>query len=823
MNRSAASPGVWAEAKALFGELTELPRDERESALRERSVAEEVRVAVWKLLDSHDSLDGFLDDSGPKPMTPARQQDPGLPERIGPYEPIERLGEGGFGVVYRARQRDPVDREVAVKLLKPGYDSPQLLARFTDERHLLVRVDHPDVVKVLDAGATSDGRSYVVMELARGEPITDFVRLSNLSLTARIRLMVRVIRAVHAVHQRAVIHRDLKPTNIMVGDDTDGPRPRIIDFGIATVVDEADRAGWTQAGTPIGTPKYASPEQFRGDSGVDIRTDVYSLGMVLCEVLTGRLPREPSADGEKPATPPSRLAEQACEPDIGRLARGDIDRIVLKAIAWEPDLRYGSAAALADDLERCLAGEPVLAAPPSRSYVLRKFVSRHRIASAAVAVALASLFIGFGSAVVGQWRAVRGQRAAEANAERAHFIGGFLLETLIENADPDVRNAPSVLSPEDLDVLAERAAAGADEDPETMVNMLQQIARLQNNYGGARKAKDTYATALRVAINHYGTPHPEVVEARVFLADTIAGAALGKYLDLLEKAEQEALALYGDDHPKYLRVWQRQDRSVEELEALRRRYEGDSSVEPADVLALYGDLGFRYMFARRTDDLLDITGRHLEIAEEHFGPDHTLTRSSRSFRATTLHSSGRFDEAAVLFREVQADSETRYGRDSQQFGVSSRGLAMSLRGMGRPAEALMHARAALEWTSAEPLAIAVSQLTLGSVLIDLGRYEEAVEVLRPSADEHRRRWPEGHRQIWRVEMILAEALVGAESYDEVAWLLEDLRSRIDPVSDGEAHARVLAMLAETLRGLGCAAEADEILRRIPVADEAGRG
>ncbi|MCP3918973.1 MAG: serine/threonine protein kinase [bacterium] len=393
----------WVRARETFLDLADADEKERAVALAELAREDpELCKQVERLL-AQDAA-----------SAPAEQ-------RVGPFVLLDRIGEGGFGTVYRARQEEPIVREVALKILKPGLKSPQFIARFADERKFLARIDHPDVVKILDAGAAEDGRLYVTMELVHGEPITTFVKEHDLALEERVALLQRVARAVHHVHQRAVIHRDLKPSNIMVTVVDGEPRPRIIDFGIATAVSEADRSGWTRIAGPMFTPSFASPEQVAGSDSIDIRADVYALGGVLCELLTGARPRERVTATETAARAPSTLVAADDESSVAeRSLRGDLDRIVLKCVAWEPDERYDSAAALADDLGRYLRHEPIQATPPSRLYLARKFARRNRLTVAAAAVALLAVIAGLVLAIDGRSRAVLQSRlalAAQKNAD----------------------------------------------------------------------------------------------------------------------------------------------------------------------------------------------------------------------------------------------------------------------------------------------------------------------------------------------------------------------------------------------------------------------
>src|SRR5688572_22825569 len=337
MSNRTEEAALWARARAHFLDLAELEPDAQ-------------RLALARLRGEDPALAPFVERLLMQDATAEeRARRAAVRERIGPYTVLEKLGEGGFGAVYRARQEHPIVREVALKVQKAGLDSPELVARFADERRYLARIDHPDVVKVLDAGVTDDKRLYVAMELVRGEPITEYVARERPPLEERVALLARVARAVHHVHQRAIIHRDLKPTNTLVTRVDGVPRPRLIDFGIATALSNADRVGWTRLVGPICTPGYAAPEQLAGSENIDVRADVYALGCVLCECLTGERPRDASASAATPPRRPSELSAAALpstrtSPVPPAALRGDLDLVVLKCVAEEPDERYDSAA-----------------------------------------------------------------------------------------------------------------------------------------------------------------------------------------------------------------------------------------------------------------------------------------------------------------------------------------------------------------------------------------------------------------------------------------------------------------------------------------------
>lgn len=388
--------------------------------------------------------------------------------RIGRYKLLQPLGEGGFGIVYLAEQKEPVKRRVALKIIKLGMDTRQVVARFEAERQALAMMDHPNISKVLDAGATETGRPYFVMELVRGVPITRYCDEMCLGTTARLDLFIQVCQAIQHAHQKGIIHRDIKPSNVLVTLHDGVPVPKVIDFGIAKATQQelTDKTIFTQFHQMIGTPAYMSPEQAEL-SGLDIdtRSDIYSLGVLLYELLVGRTPldgrellrggydeirrRIKEQDPPKPSTRVSTLEAQErvllarqrnLEPSAFTAElRGDLDWIVLKALEKDRKRRYETANGLALDIRRYLNQEPVLAAPPSRLYLLRKYLQKHRV-GVTVAASLAGFLI-LGSIVSG-WQAFRATRAQNAarRAEAQASQTAYSARMLLAQADWDTAN-----------------------------------------------------------------------------------------------------------------------------------------------------------------------------------------------------------------------------------------------------------------------------------------------------------------------------------------------------------------------------------------------
>ena len=341
--------------------------------------------------------------------------------KIGPYKLLQAIGEGGFGSVFMAEQTAPVQRKVALKIIKLGMDTRQVVARFEQERQALAMMDHPNIARVLDAGATDTGRPYFVMELVKGDPIVEYCDKNNLNIEGRLELFAQVCNAVQHAHTKGIIHRDIKPSNILVSTQDGRPNTKVIDFGIAkaTASKLTEKTLFTEHRQLIGTPEYMSPEQAEGNLDIDTRTDVYSLGVLLYELLTGTTPfgggdlrsagyaeiqriiRE--VEPPKPSTRISSntdtiasvAARRHTEPrKLGTLIRGELDWIVMRAMEKDRQRRYETANGLAMDIKRYLAGEAVVAAPPSTAYRMRKFIRRNRVVVSAASAVAAALLLG---------------------------------------------------------------------------------------------------------------------------------------------------------------------------------------------------------------------------------------------------------------------------------------------------------------------------------------------------------------------------------------------------------------------------------------------
>src|SRR6266496_1938943 len=444
-------------AEEIFAAALEITNPAERAALLERECVGNpaLRAETESLLAADEQASKFLENppaaavaetlavtTGTIPLT----EKPG--DKIGRYKLLQQIGEGGCGVVYMAEQEEPVRRRVALKVIKLGMDTKQVIARFEAERQALALMDHPNIAKVLDAGATETGRPYFVMELVRGIKITEFCDEKSVPTADRLRLFTQVCQAIQHAHQKGVIHRDIKPSNILVTVNDGVPVPKIIDFGIAkaTAGPLTDKTFFTAFELFIGTPAYMSPEQAEMTSlDIDTRTDIYSLGVLLYELLTGRTPFDPSEliqsgldemrrtirekEPDRPSTRLSTMSEGELTtvakhrhteaPRLIHLVRGDLDWIVMKCLEKDRARRYETANGLASDIQRHLNNEPVVARPPSALYRIEKLVRRNRLAFTAAALVALALVLGI---VASTWQAIRATRfrqQAQGEAQRA--------------------------------------------------------------------------------------------------------------------------------------------------------------------------------------------------------------------------------------------------------------------------------------------------------------------------------------------------------------------------------------------------------------------
>jgi serine/threonine protein kinase len=429
------------EADAIFQVARRIPPGEGRILYLDQACGEEtgLRNRLEAMLRVHDEDHGFL--AAPAegvPQSPTDRITEGPGTRIGPYKLLEVIGEGGFGKVFMAEQDRPVSRKVALKIVKPGMDTREVIARFESERQALALLNHPNIAQIFDGGETESGRPYFVMELVKGAPITEFCDKNHLPADERLRLFISVCHAIQHAHYKGVIHRDIKPSNVMITLHDGVPVVKVIDFGVAKATAQklTEKTLFTSYGQMIGTPTYMSPEQAEMSGlDVDTRTDIYSLGVLLYELLTGTTPLDAvrlreagfaemqrlirEVEPPKPSTRLSSLGDsatilagnRASDPKhLARLLAGDLDWIVMNSLEKDRNRRYASPGTFAEDIDRFLRREAIVARPPSAIYRLRKFAQRHRTTVYAMVAIVVALCIGTAFAV---WQAVVATHAKE--------------------------------------------------------------------------------------------------------------------------------------------------------------------------------------------------------------------------------------------------------------------------------------------------------------------------------------------------------------------------------------------------------------------------
>ena len=496
----------------------------------------ELRASVEALLKAHVEAGSFLDAPAVDPNATRESsrstESPGT--RIGRYKVLQLIGEGGFGSVYMAEQEEPVRRKVALKIIKLGMDTRQVTARFEAERQALALMDHPNIARVLDAGATESGRPYFVMELVKGITVTEYCDKNKLSTRERLDLFLQVCHAVQHAHQKGIIHRDLKPNNVLVTLHDSRPVPMVIDFGIAKATSQrlTDKTLFTEFRQFLGTPEYMSPDQAEiSGLDVDTRTDIYSLGVLLYELLTGTTPFDATTlrkasygeiqriiredEPPKPSTRVATLAAQGSgtahhrylEPAaLSKLMRGDLDWIVMKAMDKDRTRRYQTASDFATDIERHLNDEPVLAGPPGVAYKFSKFVRRHRAGVLAGSVVVAALVIGFVLATTFYFQASHERDAArvekaraDQEAARSQRIADFL-QDLFLSTDP----TRALVRDVDVERVIATARDVFGDDHGTVAATLSSRALQLQSAGELEAAERLYAASLRMWRERYG-------------------------------------------------------------------------------------------------------------------------------------------------------------------------------------------------------------------------------------------------------------------------------------------------------------------------------
>jgi non-specific serine/threonine protein kinase/serine/threonine-protein kinase len=738
--------------------------------------------------------------SEPTHLAPPRRHD--HPEKIDRYRILDLLGEGGMGTVYLAEQTEPIRRRVALKLIKLGMDSRQVVARFESERQALALMNHPNVAKVYDAGVSEDGRPYFVMEHVSGVPITDYCDRQRFALRERLELFLQACEALQHAHQKGIIHRDVKPSNVLVAVEDETPRVKVIDFGVAKATSQklSEHSIYTQQGIVIGTPEYMSPEQAGVTAlDVDTRADIYSLGVLLYELMVGVLPFDSrelrqASDHEmmriireveppRPTTRISSLGESAREvahrrrtdlPSLARQLRGELEWITLRAMEKDPGRRYPAASELAADIRRYLANEPVLARSQTAAYRLRKFVRRNRgmvVAASAVVVALAA---GLVVSTVLYFQAGDSRDRAQVEADKAQAINDFLRE-MLGSAAPGREGRDARL----VDVLA-AGASKVDKSfaaqPEVRVALHETIGDVYSSLAMFPEADRHTRQVLEHHERELGDGDVRTIEARLSLGKLLFEAhrydeAIAEYRKAFTDAERhlgrrhpttiDAMHLLGNVYNLVGRQTESEPLVTESL-ALSEEVGGPDDPR---TLSNRQSLAYLYFHEHRWDESAANFRQVLAANRRVRQPGHWSTVRSAEELSRVLINMGRLDEAEQVLHRVLDVATSEMGEAHLQtlYVVGSTAELQSARGRFAEAEALVrHAVGVFRRIDQGGSGLPVALRYLTMVLAEQGK-DEAIDAGREAADAARQAYSEPHFLIARGLRAHAVALYKAKN------------------------------------------------------------
>ena len=688
---------------------------------------------------------------------------------IGPYRILKSLGQGGMGRVYLAERKD-VGQQVALKLVRNSFASPDIRRRFLLERRVLARLNHPNIARLLDAGVTDDDMPYFVMEVVEGEPITIYSDRGHLDIEARLKLFEAVCEAVRYAHQRLVVHRDLKPPNILVGETDEGaPQVKLLDFGIAKMLVEEDEDPLlTRTGMRVMTTQYAAPEQVLGDT-ITTATDVYALGLLLYQLLTGQHPYEVQGQPHEASRviletvlkKPSTAVRQAGSTrerseaitinrsttieQLQRRLRGDLDVICLKALEKEPERRYQSAEELRADIRRYMAGLPVEARAPTISYRARKFIVRHRVGvTAALLVALA-VISGLGTAL---WQAQRARAAAEvarAEAATSEQVKDYLIEVFGASNPWEEPMGAEMTARELLERGVERVEA-LNEEPVVQAELMDALGNVYSSIGLFDEARSLLEQSLATRKAVLGEENVDVARSLASLAGLLFDAG---YYEEAEPLYRESLAMR---------------RALLDAEHI------DLAASLNDLAALLNSMG-------RQEESEPLLRESLAIQRAIYGEEHPTIAISMANLAGILRSREAYDEAEALYREVLTIQRRLLGEEHPNVATSLNSLSRVVLAKGNITEAESLLRESLAMRERifgeEHDLTAGARHQLGRLLMDAERPAEAEPLFRQALSGSKKVNGEQHWKTAVAKVGLSRALIAQEHFEEAQSLLEE--------------------------------------------------
>ncbi len=741
-----------------------------------------IRERLEALLLAHSEAGAFF---GGSPHETVQDTAAVIGQKIGPYKLLEVIGEGGMGTVYMAEQTEPVKRRVALKLIKTGMDTRQVVARFEAERQALALMDHPNIAKVHDAGATDAGRPYFVMELVKGKPITQFCDEQRLDTEARLKLFQQVCQAVQHAHQKGIIHRDLKPSNVMVAMYDDQPVPKVIDFGVAKATGDelTEQTMFTRFGQIVGTLEYMSPEQAQfNNRDIDTRSDIYSLGAILYEILAGEPPFEREKiksqaldetlrmiREDEPTRPSTRLSgfanasriaadRQTTSDGLGSLLKGDLDWIVIKALAKSRLTRYPTATDLSSDIQRFIDSEPVLARPPSAFYSFQKYARKHKVRMIGFVSAGLLLFLALTGLSVGNWL-IRGEQTktqialkeANANAARTDRVLTFLESRVLAAARPKgetgglgkdvslreaIESALPFLAEEFEDPLVEarlRATLGTSfamlgefekarsqlsiacdirsrflppTDPDLLVSQ-KDLATIFLELGDFNRAIELFERIKTISEDSLGRNHPETLSIINNLAMTYS--KIGRYADAIELGQESIERLNSQTEPDeplrlallnnlavdYASIGQ-MELALPYFEDVLKLRKQLLPVDHPETLSSINNLGYVYANLGRSHEALEKFQEAVNLTETLLDAGHPTALAAKFNLAAALVEAGDAESALPVWQETVQGYQQNVGDDHPDALGAAAGMAECYLALGQPEEALKHADPALE-------------------------------------------------------------------------------------------------------------------------------
>jgi serine/threonine protein kinase/tetratricopeptide (TPR) repeat protein len=817
-----------------------------------------LRAEVESLLNAYEASHGFLDDTTSSVLPRGWAELPDDTEAgrtIGAYRVVREIGRGGMGVVYLAERADgQFEQRVALKLVRTGLHFDRYVHRFLRERRILARLQHPGIAGLLDGGVTKDGRPFLVMEFVEGVPLTDHCDRNALSIDERLRLFADACAAVHYAHRNLVVHRDLKPWNILV---TAEGHVKLLDFGIARLLEPAlteDVSTSTEFGFRAMTPEYAAPEQVSGTS-ITTATDVYALGAVLYELLSGHRPhrfprrtveeitrvltseppRPPSArvddveedhggdDGARPAPERIAAARATTTDRLRRRLRGDLDAIVLTALRTEPERRYASAQALLDDVAHHLSGLPVSARKDSLGYRVGRFVRRNRAATLAGAVAFGSLLLGIGATAWQARTALRQRDAALREADKAERASAFMMK-VFQLADPNLAHGKNLTVREALDsgrTWIERQFAG---HPALHAEMAFQLGKVYYDLGLYMEAKDLWETALETRPVASGDPNDELFTGLLSLAQVLTQTGPADSAEALARRALSMLGAWSDrDDRRYMatqvldrlaNTLRKQDRldeaerhAREALGALPPRY-GNAANRRTVILTTLGHV------LRAKGDAAGAEAVYREVLDARirlWGIEHPEVANALVNLAGAISDRDRQEEAEQLYRRGLNMRLKLQGEGHPDYGIDLAALALVLYRTGAFDSAIVTYEHAIELQRRvlPPLSSfrIDSRIGYGEALLARGRAAQAEVVLHEALEAASRAYAADHSTVAEAKSGLGAALMQLGRPNEAAPLLLDAERVLAEKRGGDAPStrRARARLQSLNQARGVAA------------------